>query len=274
MPMLQGYLELKLAWALFQKAPDALSEPERGQVLRVARKQDHIEQRILGSREAAQVVVPAGTLNNRLSEVRQRYASADAFALDLERSGLDENSLGEAIERDLRVESVLEMIAAEVPSANRVDAEIFYRLNPDSFDRPEARRLRHILITYDKPRQKQQAIELLEQLRSTRPNAEKFGRLALKHSQCPTAMDGGQLGNVKRSQLYPELEPAAFALACDEISAVLESPIGLHIIRCDEILPHGILPFGQVCDRIIERLTDKRRLEAQRLWIKQLPLTG
>ena len=60
--MLQGYLELKLAWELFQKAPETLSEPERGRLLEVARKQDSIEQRILGSSEAANVVIPAATV--------------------------------------------------------------------------------------------------------------------------------------------------------------------------------------------------------------------
>jgi hypothetical protein len=76
---------------------------------------------------------------------------------------------------------------------------------------------------------------------------------------------------VKRGQLYKELEPAAFALAAGEVSTVLESPIGLHILRCDEILPSGLLPFAEVREKIIERLTDKRRQQAQRDWIKALP---
>ena len=108
-------------------------------------------------------------------------------------------------------------------------------------------------------------------MRSTVKNAQKFAEAALRHSQCPTALEGGKLGTVKRQQLYAELEPAAFALAAGEISAVLESPIGLHIIRCDEILPSGMLPFAEVRQRIIERLTDKRRSEAQKAWIKALP---
>ena len=83
-------------------------------------------------------------------------------------------------------------------------------------------------------------------------------------------MEGGQLGVVKRAQLYAELEPAAFALFEGDISAVLESPIGLHILRCEEILPSGMLPFAEVRERIIERLTDKRRREAQKEWIKGL----
>ena len=268
--MLQGYLELKLSWQLFQKAPETLSEPERDRLLEVARKQNSIEQRILASTAAANVVVPAATLAARVAEVRERYLSEDEFAHDLERSGLNEMSLGEAVERDLRVESVLEKIASATAPVSAVDAEIYYRLHPEAFDRPEARRLRHILITFDNAQERAKAVAQLETLRSTLKNAEKFAAAAARHSQCPTAMEGGKLGVVKRQQLYAELEPGAFTLGDGETSAVLESPIGLHIIRCDEILPSGMLPFAEVRDRIIERLTDKRRREAQREWIKRL----
>lgn len=268
--MLQGYLELKISWQMFQKAPEALSVAERNRLLEVAEKQGTIEQRILGSAEAANVVVPAATLATRIKEIRQRYPSDDEFAHDLERSGLNEATLGEAVERDLRVESLLEKIASATAPVSAIDAEIYYRLHPEAFDRPEARKLRHILITFDSTKERAKAAGQLEMLRSTVKNGEKFGEAALRYSQCPTAMEGGQLGIVKRRQLYAELEPAAFALKEGEISRVLESPIGLHILRCDEIFPSGILPFADVCARIIERLTDKRRREAQREWIKTL----
>ena len=163
---------------------------------------------------------------------------------------------------------MLEKIASATAPVSAIDAEIYYRLHPEAFDRPEARRLRHILITFDNAQEKARAITQLESLRSTLQNAEKFAAAAACHSQCPTAMEGGQLGVVKRAQLYAELEPAAFALFEGDISAVLESPIGLHILHCDEILPSGMLPFAEVRERIIERLTDKRRREAQKEWIK------
>ena len=269
--MLSAYLELKLSWELFQKAPETLSEPERNRVGEVARKQDSLEQRILASDEAAQVFVPAATLATRLDEIRQRYQNGDELSHDLERLGLNEAELEKAVERDLRVEAVLEKVASSVPAVSAVDAEIYYRLHPDAFDRPEARRLRHILITFDSAAEKAKAQKTLETLRCTVKNGEKFGEAALRHSQCPTSMEDGKLGVVKRNQLYAELEPAAFALQEGEISAVLESPIGLHILFCDEILPSGMLPFTEVSERIVERLTDKRRRDAQREWIKKLP---
>ncbi|HEX6734079.1 MAG TPA: peptidylprolyl isomerase, partial [Azonexus sp.] len=130
---------------------------------------------------------------------------------------------------------------------------------------------RHILITFNSPAERDKTATQLDALRATVRSPDAFAAAALRHSQCPTAMDGGLLGIVKRGQLFAELEPAAFALDEGEISAVLESPMGLHLMRCDEILASGMLPFAEVSARIVERLTDKRRREAQRDWIKRLP---
>lgn len=267
----QAYLELKLSWELFKKAPEALSTPERSRLEQVAVNQDGIERRILRSPEAAGVVVPEETLAARLGEIRGRYPGADEFHQDLERLGLDEAELAQAVTRDLRVEAVLERVAAGAPAVSEVDAEIFYRLNPAAFERPEARRLRHVLLTFDSQAQKAKARQQLEAIRAGAPTPEAFAAAALRHSQCPTALQGGELGLVKRGDLYPELEPAAFALAEGETSGVLESPIGLHLIRCDQVFAGGKMDFGAVRPRIVAKLAEQRSRQAQRDWIKRLP---
>lgn len=268
--MHDAYLQLKLAWELFQTAPANLDDTQRSRVTEVVTRQYAIEQLILASNEAAQVVVPPATLASRLAEIRTRYNDGESMAHDLAVSGLDEAGLEAAVARDLRIEAVLERIAATAEPVSAVDAEIFYRMHPEAFDRPETRRLRHILITFDTRKQRAQAKETLENLRPTLTTVDAFAAAALRHSQCPTAMEGGQLGVVKRKQLYPELEPGAFALATGEVSAVLESPIGLHLLYCEEVLPFGLLPFDEVRERVIEHLQDKRQQTAQKDWIKQL----
>ncbi len=264
-----GYLELKIAQELFKKSPDTLNEDELVQLGELAGKQARVERRILGSSEAASVMVPPATLATRLSEIRQRYPSAEEMSADLERIGLDADKLATAVERDLRIEAVLDKVASSVPRVTEVDAEIYYRLHPEAFDRPDARRLRHILITFANPQEKAAAETTLTGLRSSCRDLDKFSKAALRYSQCPTAMEGGLLGTVKRQQLFAELEPAAFALKAGELSTVLESPMGLHLLRCDEVLPSGMLPFSAVCAKVIEKLTDKRRREAQRSWIRK-----
>ncbi|WP_291992850.1 nitrogen fixation protein NifM [Candidatus Accumulibacter sp. ACC003] len=266
------YLELKLSWGLFQKTPDALSAAEQTRLLAVARKQQSIEQHLLASVEAASVVVPRATLATRLAEIRQRYPSGQELADELQRIGLDEAQLATAVERDLLVEALLDKVASALAPVSAVDAEIFYHLHPKAFERPEARRLRHILITFDDEREKALAEEQLETLRLTleRETARQFGAAARRHSHCPSAMEDGQLGIIKRQQLYTALAVPAFALAEREISKVVESEIGLHILRCDEILPNGTPPFAEIRKKIINRLTEQRRAEAQRAWIKSL----
>jgi peptidyl-prolyl cis-trans isomerase C len=265
-----GYLDLKLAWELFQKAPETLSASEQGRLSAVAARQQAIELHILASDEAAGVVVPAETLATRLAEVRARYTEEEEFLADLDRLGLDQTSLAAAIERDLRVESVLERIAADTPPVSRVEAEVYYRLHPEAFDRPEARRLRHILMTFNSPLEKIAVRQQLDGLRGTLDSVDAFADAALRHSQCPTALDGGTLGVVKRAQLFETLEPAAFSLLEGEVSTVLESPIGLHLVYCEQVFPSGLLPFDEVCERIVEHLGDKRRRNAQRDWIRRI----
>lgn len=268
--MQYGYLELKLSWEIFRKAPETLSEPEIVHLSKIAAKQTAIEQQILASREAASVIIPAATLAVRIAEIRARYQSEEDFRKDMAYIGLTEAGLKTTVELDLRMEALLEKIAAPVAPVSSIDAEIYYRLHPEAFTQPESRRLRHILLTFNNPSEKSKAIAQLNLLRSTLENTKKFSEAALRHSQCPTAMNGGELGVVKRQQLYPELEETAFSLKPGEISNVLESPIGLHILRCDEIMPSLSLKFPEVEARIIERLTDKRRNEAQKNWIKSL----
>jgi len=266
----QAYLELKLSWELFKKSPDKLSAEERTRLGKVARRQRDIEHCILTSPEAADVVIPESTLEGRLDEIRQRYADAGELNADLARLQVSETILADAVARDLRVEAVLERVAAQADPVSEVDAEIYFRLHPKAFERPETRRLRHILITFNSPEEKAKAAATLEQLRQTLVTAEDFAAAALRHSQCPTAMEGGQLGMIKRGQLYAELEPAAFALAENGLSEVVESPMGLHLLRCDEVVPQVNASFAEARPRIVEHLGDKRRVEAQRAWLARL----
>lgn len=268
--MSHAYLTLKLSWDMFGKGPDQLAMDESERLRKVALRQQVIEQHILASPESQGVVITPDMLAQRLDEIRSRYAEPEDYRHDLTRAGLDDFSLSAAVDRDLRIETILERIAAAVPSVSLTDAEIYYRLHPEAFDRPPARKLRHILITFDDAKGRAQASAQLETLRQSLRTAEDFAAAALRYSQCPSAMEGGQLGTVRPGQLFAQIDPVAFALAAGEISEIIESPIGLHIVRCDEILESGLLAFDSIAPEIVDRLTEQRRSQAQRHWIKQL----
>jgi nitrogen fixation protein NifM len=268
------YLRLKLAQELFQKAPDKLAPEEQQRVEAVVERQLKIEQRILATPEAAQVILPASSVEQSLAEIRQRYLTEEEFLADLGNSGLDPESLSIAIRRDLTVDAVLDRIASRIAEVTDTDVEIFYLMHRHRFQRPEFRHLRHILLTINETLPGSDRLTALTRIEGIRArlfkSPERFAEQALKHSECPTAMNGGLLGAVKRGQLFPELEPEAFALGAGELSEVLESPLGFHLIGCVSIEEARDLPLSEVREKIRLQLVDSRRRAAQKAWIAGL----
>ena len=273
-PELAPYLTLKLAQELFKKPPSSLDPEERTRVEQVARRQMKIEQRILATPEAASVILPASSVKKAEAEIRGRYESDTEFVADLERSDLDRSSLVQAIERELKVEAVLERVARQSVEVSDTDVELYYLLHRERFRRPENRTLRHILITINEDlpgSDRATALARVEEICARlKKSPKRFGEQALKHSECPTAMNGGQLGRMRRGQLYPELEEVAFVLEPGVVSDVVESPLGFHVLQCVAVEASCELPFATVREKIRERIVESRHLSAQKAWIAGL----
>ena len=268
-----AYLMLKTAQSLYGMNPTRLEDTQRERVRRLVERQHLLETRVLESAEARGVVVPPASLEAALREIGGRYASPEEFSDDLADNGLDHDSFGAALERELKVEAVLEKVGSRAARVSDIDVELYYRLHPEQFTRPETRLARHILITINdelpdntRARASHRIAEIGERLRR---QPGRFEEQALKHSECPTALSGGLLGEVPGGQLYPELDAALFRLEPRQLSGIVESELGLHLLRCDRITPAGPLPFEQVREAIRELLTAQRKRICQRAWLKQ-----
>jgi peptidyl-prolyl cis-trans isomerase C len=144
---------------------------------------------------------------------------------------------------------------------------------------PERRTARHILITVNDDyaeNTRDAALARLEAIAGTLRGddadglIERFAGAARRHSECPSALEDGRLGTVSRGQLYPALDAALFQLGAGQLSGILESPVGLHLLLCEKIHPALALPFSQARPRIREALEQRRRRDTQRTWLKAL----
>jgi peptidyl-prolyl cis-trans isomerase C len=269
-----AYLELKAAQNLFGKLPTALEANEREHVRKMAAKQFGLEARVLAAPEARDAMVPPASLTAAMEEVRKRYADEADFHADLQHNGLDEAGFMDALERELMVEAILEKVGTRAAQVSDIDVELYYHYHPDQFRRPETRGVRHILITLnddlpDNTRPAAQGrIEAITARLARDP--KRFEEQAMKHSECPTALQGGLLGEVPRGQLYPELDAALFEMQAGEISPILESPMGLHLLRCDTITPAAVLTLKEARGPIRTLLEQRRKRVCQGAWVKQL----
>ncbi|MFH1871941.1 MAG: nitrogen fixation protein NifM [Pseudomonadota bacterium] len=267
-------MALKLAERLFKKPLEALAADERRRVASVAAQQQEIETLILSTTEAGSVILPAASIEACLAEIRSRYENEEDFRADLERIGLDAAALRQAVERDMVVEAVLEKVGARAAAVSDTEVEIFWFMHKDRFRRAETRELRHILITINETlagNERDTAHDRIEAIRERLlKNPERFAEQALKHSECPTAMNGGVLGRVPRGQLYAELEAVAFALPEAALSEPVESELGWHLIRCDAINEERQSQLAEVRQTIREHLEQQRRGVCQKSWINAL----
>ena len=96
----------------------------------------------------------------------------------------------------------------------------------------------------------------MEEILAKANSGEDFAELAVENSECPSAAQGGDLGYFGRGQMVPPFEEAAFALAPGEISGIVETSFGYHIIKVEDKKEAGTMEFDGVSENIISYLTE------------------
>lgn len=144
---------------------------------------------------------------------------------------------------------------------NDQEIEQYYKLNPDKFSSPELRQARHILIrsdAKDSAELKAAKRKKLEAILALAKAGKDFGQLAREHSEDASGKNGGDLGFFSKGQMVPPFAEAAFALKEGEISPVVETQFGLHLIKLEKIKPAAVTTLAAARERIITELKTQR----------------
>jgi peptidyl-prolyl cis-trans isomerase C len=271
---LSPYNLLRAALALFSKSPDELAEAEFQQAKTQALNEFRIESQVLNTPEAAAVIITEQELQQAFREIQSRYDDEVAFFSDLEKNKLSIDSLQAALHRQCKVNTVLELVASRAPAISDADVGIYYHLHADQFNRPESREVCHIFISInpDYPENTHDAAlsraqELAAKLQK---KPHKFAELALKHSECPTALQGGVLGTVPRGKLYPELDEVLFTLKSGDVSDAVKSEIGFHVLLCKSIQKAETLSLAKAAPKIRQLMKERAQRTCQRAWLAGL----
>lgn len=140
------------------------------------------------------------------------------------------------IKKQIMIQKMREKNFGMVEASRREVEEFYYKYKDSLGVIPEKLKISHIFrnpkaSSQIKDESRRLAGSILDSLKA----GADFAELARRHSQDPaSAVEGGDLGLVRRGIFYPEFEQAAFALSVNEISSVVESPVGFHIIQLVE----------------------------------------
>jgi peptidyl-prolyl cis-trans isomerase C len=222
---------------------------------------------------ARQVSATDAEVESGVKQMRGQFPSDEAFKEALEARGMTLDKL----KADTRIDiSINKMVEAEVSTAappSDVQVREFYDKNPDKFKQEESIRASHILFRIDenadaatKKKAMDQAQSVLKQARA----GADFGELAKKHSADGSAQQGGDLNFFTHGQMVPAFDQAAFALKTGEISEIVTTQFGYHIIKVTDRKAAEMVPFEQVSDRIKEFLTEQQKQQKADAFIQSL----
>ncbi|WP_051327356.1 peptidylprolyl isomerase [Desulfatibacillum aliphaticivorans] len=162
------------------------------------------------------------------------------------------------------LEKMVKTIAPEKVKVTDAEIRKFYDDNLESrFTKPEEVRASHILFgtkdaktAEEKEAIKKQAQEVL--LKAKKPGAD-FAALAREYSSCPSKEKGGDLNFFTKERMVPEFSKAAFSMEVGEISSLVETQFGYHIIKVTDKTPAEVRPFESAA------LAIRKGLETQRV---------
>jgi len=178
-------------------------------------------------------------------KTKEYMAKANIAEKDIQ-AFYDQNKSKFLAPEQVKAEFVVFSLANILPTINVTDDEIkaFYKTNSDKYQNQQQREASHILIAAsknaapaEKAKAKAKAEDLLSQIRK---NPKQFEELATKYSQDPeSAKKGGELGAFGRGMMVKPFDDAVFSMKVNEISNIVESDFGYHIIKLTKIIGEG-----------------------------------
>lgn len=196
----------------------------------------------------------------------EKIIDREILLLEAKRAGIDKREDVRRKIRECQKGVILEAFLSEVLSGkdevSEEEVRRYYDEHKEEFYLKERIRVRHIVV---------KTLDEALQIRKRLQEGEDFAELARRYSISPSAKWGGDLGYIQRGQVGKEFEKAAFSLKRPgDISDIVKTTFGYHIIQLEDRRPPRQLSFEEVKDEIRQRLKEEKRQRALRKYIERV----
>lgn len=179
------------------------------------------------------------TLESQLSKIKSQFPNEEVFQRELKAEGLTEAELRRTYRGQIQEQLLRDkLISSRLSKVNISSREVkeFYDIFKDSLpEQSESAKLSQIFLKIEPSQNTKDSLKSFAQtLAQKAKEGEDFSELAKKYSEDPSAKEGGDLGFLKKGEILPEFEEKAFSLNPGEISQVVQTTLGFHIIKLDE----------------------------------------
>ncbi len=215
----------------------------------------------------------AEKIDSELKKIVDRFPSPEEYRQQLTALGSSEEALKEDIRKSLKINEIIENKLATITAVTDSDVAGFYKENPEQFKMPEQVRASHILVSVkpeDTQEIKDEKRKKLMELREQIQKGADFAKLAGDHSECASSAKGGDLGFFARGTMIKPFEDTAFGMKKGEISPVVETQFGYHLIKTVDRTAARVVPLEEAKEKIEAQLLDQKKQAAINELLEQL----
>lgn len=215
--------------------------------------------------EASRLDIRVGVedVDKSIAKIKKDSGGEEGFRMMLGKRGMTENDFRKSVEQGRRVDLLVGRLTADVSDPTEDEMRAHFEQHKEEYRRAERAQIQHILIRRPaSAADVETARSRLQEIRQRILEGASFAEQAAAFSDCPSGKKtGGSLGWVSRGMLVPELDRKVFEMEDGEISEILESSLGLHVVRKTASDPGGEATYAEAADKVREFLRHARRGE-------------
>ena len=200
---------------------------------------------LLEESKRVNVEISPEELDAALNNIKKYYKTEAEFEQALKQFGDTEDALKGRMMDNLMLQKYINDHFLAVTVVSDQDAEKYYKANEDKFVAQDQVKASHILI------KEEAEAKRVKQLLT---DGADFAEMAKEYSTCPSASNGGDLGLFGKGQMVPEFEKAAFESEVNEITDLVKTQFGYHIIKVVEKVKGGQQEFETVKEQLKEQI--------------------
>jgi len=207
------------------------------------------------------IKIDEATVNEQVMTMKKRFPSEAEFKSALKKANLTEAAIKTQIARGLVIEQLIVTYVSKKVTVSAQEIKAFYENHPNLFEQPEQVRASHILIKIDPQGdegKRAKAEKKIKEIQKKLQKGEDFATLAKELSECPSKAKGGDLGYFSRGRMVKSFEDVAFALKPNEVSEIVETKFGYHLIKVVGKKPEMTTTFEEVKDKLDKYLKQQK----------------
>ena len=222
---------------------------------------------LLDRAQQLDVPVSAADIDAEVSKVVTQVGGPENYKKALDAQGVTEVQFRKELEKGAKVNKLVEQACSSVADPTEDEVAAFFEAHKAEFVTPPQVLCQHILV-------KGTSAEAFEKIRAIRERIVKegadFAEEAKKNSDCPSGQEGGSLGWFGRGMMVPEFDKAAFEMKKGEVSDIVTTQFGYHIIYKADEKGGGAQTLVDVHDQVKDLLRHEARGRAMDAFVAEL----